>query len=201
LKQAESHRDPRVAQDHLYLDQRLSNTLMMWREFFQTPHVRVANPFLDNTVVDFVESLPASLRSEKVLYRRALTAAMPDLFQIPLSHGGWNAPDWAKELRASAGQIRDLLETPSRLDELIPPEAIARLLGPGLATSTARRDDMTAGLKALARNSTPFRRLVRAVQPRVRPPLRRRRPWERLLLDLLSLRLFLASDKGGRRGS
>jgi len=194
LQQATSHWDPRAGQDYLYFDQRLANTLMLWRESFQTPHVRVANPFLDNDVVDFIVSLPVEYRTEKLLYRQALTEAMPDLFSLPLSPGGWNAPDWAKELRSSAGEIRDLLRSPGRLDELIPPQAIIRLLEAGLATPTARGDDAVAGMKALMRKSAPLRRVVRAIKPKVKPAVRRRRPWERLLLDLLSLRSFLGSD-------
>lgn len=195
LQLASSHRDPRIGQDHLYLDQRLSNTLMLWRECFQMPYVRVANPFLDNDVVDVMLGLPVEYRSQKLLYREALSETFPDLFSIPVSPGGWGAPDWAKEIRSNVGQIRDLLRSPSRLDELIPPSAIIRLLESGLAAPAAKRDDVVAGLKTMVRNSAPLRRLVRTVKPRVKPPVPRRRSWERLMLDLLSLRGFLATTR------
>ena len=194
-KQAASHPDPRDGHDHLRFEQRLSNTLMLWRECFQTPYVRVANPFLDNDVVDLVQSLPVELRAHKLLFRQAMAEAFPDLFAIPESPGGWSAPDWARELRSSAGAVRDLLQSPSRLDELIPPAAIVRLLDAGLAPATARGDDAVAGMKTIVRNSAPLRHIVRAVKPRVKPPVRRRRSWERLLLDLLSLRGFLATTR------
>jgi len=114
---------------------------------------------------------------------------------IPVSPGGWNAPDWASELRSSAGAVRDLLRTPSRLDEMIPPSAIIRLLESGLAVLTARADEVVSGLKALVRYSAPLRRVVRTLKPRVQPAVRRRRSWERLMLDLLSLRGFLRTDR------
>ena len=195
LDKAASHPDQRIASDHLYIDQRVPNTLMPWREFFQTPYVRVANPILDNDVVDLKASIPVELRADKLLYRQAIAEALPGIFDIPVSPGGWNPPDWASELRASAGAIRDLLRSSSRLDELIPPDAIVRLLEAGLAPPTARGDDAIAGLKTLVRHSAPLRRVVRALKPRVQPVVRRRRPWERLMLDLLSLRGFLASQR------
>jgi hypothetical protein len=84
--------------------------------------------FLGNAVVDRMLSLPIELREMKVLCRQALAEEFPGLFAIPTSAGGWNAPDWAREIRDHAGAIRELLDSPSRLDELIPPEAIVRLL-------------------------------------------------------------------------
>jgi asparagine synthase (glutamine-hydrolysing) len=194
LEQAASHEDARVGHDRLYLDQRLSNSLMLWRECFQMPFVRVANPLLDNAVVDLMLSLPVELREMKVLYRQALAEAFPGLFAIPTSAGGWNAPDWAREIRNHEGAIRNMLDSPSRLDELIAPEAIAGWLDFGLARQTARSDDMVARLKRTVRASAPLRRIVRAVRPRVQPPVRRKRPWGRLMLDLLSLRGFLSKD-------
>lgn len=192
---AASHSEPRTAYDHLYLDQRLPNTLMPWRECFQMPYVRVANPYLDDDVVDLMLSLPVELRADKLLYRQAIAEALPDLFDLPVSPGGWNAPDWARELRVNAGPVRDLLRSPSRLDELIPPSAIVRLLEAGLAPPAARGDDVVARLRTLVRDSAPLRRVVRAVKPKVQPAVRRKRPWERLMLDLLSLRGFLATDR------
>jgi asparagine synthase (glutamine-hydrolysing) len=186
--------DSRVGHDHLYLSQRLSNTLMLWRECFQMPLARVANPFLDNTVVDLMLSLPVEFREMKVLYREAIAEAFPALFTIPVSPGGWNSPDWARELRENSGAIRDLLDTPSRLDELIPPEAIAAWLDHGLAPQTARGDVLAANLRRAVGMSEPLRRVVRAVKPKVQPAVRRTRPWDRLMLDLLSLRGFLSKD-------
>ena len=188
---AAAYEDARVGHDRLYLDQRLSNTLMLWRECFQMPFVRVANPFLDNAVVDLMLSLPIELREMKVLYRQALAEAFPGLFGIPTSVGGWNAPDWARQIRDHAGAIRELLESPSRLDELIPPEAISGWLDLGLSPHTARSDDMVARLKARSEHRRLSVASCERCKPRVQPAIRRKRPWDRLLLDLLSLRGFL----------
>jgi hypothetical protein len=195
LKQAASYADPREGHDRLYLEQRLPNTHMQWRERFQMPHVRVANPFLDNDVVDFVRALPIELRANKVLHREAVAEAFPDLLRIPIAAGGWNPPDWASELRDNAAAIMELIQAPSRLDELIPPEAIIRLMETGLAAKTARRDDMNQRLRTLVKRSAPVRRLVRAAKPKVKPAVRGSRSWARLMLDLLSLRSFLSKQR------
>jgi asparagine synthase (glutamine-hydrolysing) len=191
---AASHADIRAAYEDLRLGQRLPNRLMPWREFFQMPYVKVANPLLDNDVVDLTLALPVELRERKALYRQALAEAFPRLASIPVTSGGWNNPDWAKEVRNNAKPIKELLQRSSRLDELIPPEAIAQLLDTGMRSASTGRDNMTRRLKAVVKQSAPLRRIVRAAKPKVQPAVRRKRPWERLMLDLLSLRGFLSKD-------
>ena len=143
-------------------------------------------------VVDLVASFPVELRADKSLYRQAIAETLPGVLDVPVSHGGWNPPDWAGELRANAGAITDVLRSPSRLDELIPPQAIVRLLEAGLTPTKTRGDNAVTRVRASVRGSAPLRRVVRAVKPKVQPGIPRRRPWERLMLDLLSLRGFLA---------
>ncbi|NOY57181.1 MAG: hypothetical protein GXP34_14525 [Actinobacteria bacterium] len=168
-----------------------TDTIMLWRECFQTPYVRVANPYFDNEVLDFMSQVPA--RSRKRLYRDAITAALPSLFREPTVDGGWNPPDWPRELRHHAASIRNaVVSVPSRLDELIPPDVILRLLKATSGVSATGSDEAVATLRSLTKRLTLVRQMVRAVKPRVRRSVPIRRSRHQVLLDLLTLRGFLS---------
>ena len=170
-----------------------TDTLMLWRECFQMPYVRVANPYLDNNVLDFMIRIPAQLR--KTLYQDAITGALPNLFRAPAVDGGWNPPDWPRELRHHAPSIRDaVMSTPSRLDELVEPDVILHLLKATSGVSATGSDEAVATLRSLTKRLTLVRQIVRAVKPRVRRPVPLRRARHQVLLDLLTLRGFLSES-------
>ena len=186
------------------LDNYISDTLMLWRESFQMPYVRVAIPYLDNEVLDFMSRVPGPVRMDT--YRDAVAEAFPGLFRVPAVDGGWNAPDWPRELRRHSSSIRHMvLSVPSRLDELVPPDVILHLLETASGVSATGSDEMTATFKSLTKRSTLVRKLVRAVKPRVKRSVPIRRSRHRVLLDLLTLRGFLSdrpspSGEAGRAG-
>ena len=178
----------RVGFDHY-----ISDTLMLWRESFQMPYVRVAMPYLDNEVLDFMLGVPAQLR--KTLYREAVSKTFPSLFGVPPARGGWNAPDWPRELRRHMPAVYDtVVSRASQLDDLVAPDVILSLLSAASGVPAAGSDEMAAGLRSLAKRSTPVRRIVRAVKPRVQRPVPMRRSRPRVLLDLLTLRGFLSDQ-------
>jgi hypothetical protein len=71
------------AKDYLYLDQRLGNLILPWREACVSDGASVRSPLLDNDILDFMMHVPASERLNKRHYRRTITAMFPQLFNIP----------------------------------------------------------------------------------------------------------------------
>jgi hypothetical protein len=69
--------------DYLYLDQRLSNLLLNWRENFCGQHFNVNNPLLDVSILNFMKKIPSSLRRGKYLYKKTVLKMFPMLFKYP----------------------------------------------------------------------------------------------------------------------
>lgn len=195
--------DYRDAQHVMYLDQRVSNALMLWRECFQMPFVHVMNPYLDNDILDFVRTLPVDLRVGKTLYKEAISGAFPQLFELPIAKGGSNAPDWGQELLRSRYEIQEWVRSrPSRLDDLISPESVLSLLDEGHRELTRNLDSLSAKARRLAKSSSLVRRAVRSAKPRTLGAIPNRIPWHRLAIRLLVLRESLSvSDEGSETHS
>jgi hypothetical protein len=129
-----------------YLQTRLPYTLNLWRELFCGHSIETISPYLDLDLLQFVLTLPLELNDGDggPLHSRAIWDAFPDLAAIGLSKGGWNAPDWGREIQLHANQIREsVIDERSPLDDLIPPSAVLKLLAavessrPELATATS----------------------------------------------------------------
>lgn len=115
--------------DFLYLDQRLPNVLLSSREFLAGQFMIVRNPFLDNSILDFMKQLPRTLRRGKVLYMKTITNMFPDLYKIKTAHTYSYFPDWKSELANQTHAVeRMILSKASGLDDLILPEVILKLL-------------------------------------------------------------------------
>src|SRR5439155_2663226 len=54
-------------------------------------------PLLDETILDFLARVPARLRDDRVLFRRAAAATRPSLWEIPLARHG-NLEHWPRLL-------------------------------------------------------------------------------------------------------
>jgi hypothetical protein len=177
----------------VYVEHWLGRQATMWREYMLMPDIRVANPYLDRNLLDFVGALPRHLRhKEGGVYMEAVDGALPGLADIPTAHGGWNAPDWGRELRNAAPELKATLrESSSLLDELVPPEVIASLLDSGLGAVTRGRDNVLGASRQFVKRAPTLRRVARAVKLRTRPLEKKHVSWQRLAIDLLVLRGFL----------
>ena len=119
----------RSSMDFLYLDQRLPNVLLSWREFLTGQFVSVRNPFLDNSILDFMAQVPGVLRRGKALYMKAITTMLPDLYRFKTAHSSSYYPDWRNGLIDQFDAIEErILSEDSRLDHTIPPDLILGLL-------------------------------------------------------------------------
>jgi len=190
VRKVDQDLDPRDAQEVMYLDQRVTNTLMLWRECFQMPRIQVMNPYLDNQVLDFVSTLPVELRDGKTLYKEALNGAFPELFQLPPAKGGWNAPDWSQELLKSRSNITHWIEThPSMLDDLLPPKVILSLFG--LGSMSSKTDSAIRIGRSVVKRSAILRHTVRRLKAARVDAVPNHVHWSRLLRRILNLRMFL----------
>ncbi len=122
--------DVRDHKDFLYLDQRVNHVLFSWRNHMMGAHARVRSPLLDNSIVDFVAKLSAEQRMFKKLYVDTVNRMFPDVFGQGICRSAPGSyPPWAEEFAAQRKAVENLLETPSRLDDIVSPDAIRRLIG------------------------------------------------------------------------
>ena len=190
------YEDPRDAQSFMYLDQRIGNFMTLWRECFQMPYARVFDPYMDNDVLDFVRSVPADMRDGKILYKEAVASAFPDLFRLEGSVGGFGLPTFGDDFRARHQEIKALLDGhPSRLDELIPPEAIYAVIQSRSASIATGLDRMKKIGKQVPKRIVTARRAVRKFKSHVKAASAHNVPWTDLVFIALTMRGFLESDR------
>ncbi len=190
----EAHGNWHNAKDYLYLDQRLGHLILPWREACVPEGVAVRSPLLDNDILELIARTPIAGRLNKRLYRKTITAMYPQLFRIPRSSVDVNFYlDLAREFTANADEVRRMIRTQSsRLDELIPPDVLERLLGDvlngrGPSGSGIHQEGAFTGAIGRVVNRT-----VRNFVP-LRPPVRPIEP-PNILLRLIILRMALAPD-------
>ena len=83
--------DGHDAKDFVYLDQRLPNVILPWRELFTGCRCPVRNILLDRRIIDFISHLPSAMRRDKNLYKETVREMFSDLLRIrrafrPTSH-------------------------------------------------------------------------------------------------------------------
>jgi len=82
-----SGRHPDDVKDEAYFKHRLQRYLGS-SEYFKTIFVEHRNPLLDHRLLDLVPNIPRSERRDKSLYRRAVRAAFPEFWSVPISSKG-----------------------------------------------------------------------------------------------------------------
>jgi len=115
--------------DFLYLDQRLGNVILPWREFVAGQFAVVRNPFLDNSILDFMLKVPSGLRRGKLLHKATVTDMFPELYRFPRGTTCSYIPNWRREFITQRPAVESLISSEdSKLDEMIPPDIIVKLL-------------------------------------------------------------------------
>lgn len=115
--------------DFLFLDQRLCHVMLPWRERICGHFFQVRFPFLSRDLLDFMKDVPSEWRLGKRLYKNSIKRMFPGIYRIPLATRAGYVPDWIAEFRIHRKAISDLIvDGPSRLDDLIPPDIILFLL-------------------------------------------------------------------------
>ena len=182
------------AKDYLYLDQRLGNMILPWREAFIPPGVAVRSPLLDNDILDFTRRLPPAWRLAKRLYRQTITLMYPKLFAVQRSSTSGNYYlNLREEFAANAEEVRRLIDSQSsRLDDLVPPDVLKHLLKQVLEGRATSVDGGTKGSRAGTVRDFVRRKTKRFIPSK--PGLPKAEP-ANLLMRLLVLRISLAWDK------
>lgn len=112
--------------DFLYLDQRLANMILTWREFHGARFIKVSNPLLDYDILDFMKTVPTTYRLDKLLFRKAMDTMHPELNQLPYAKaGGIENRNIQSLLKTQHIAIMELISNyESNLDDVIPPDLI-----------------------------------------------------------------------------
>lgn len=193
--QVTGYPDP-YQQDFLIMAQQyLSHSLLPWRERFAGRIAAVHTPYLDAELAEFIQRLPPELLAGKRLLIGALRELDPDIYRVPLARSSGYETNWHAELiRHRAAVKEDLLSGNSRLDRVIPPQAIGSVLDSLTVSGGGRGAFHGAGLRAEVRRTLGTLRRS-AIGQRLLGPVRTRRAvlspatW---LLRVLTLRIVEA---------
>ncbi|MDP9463047.1 MAG: asparagine synthase-related protein [Actinomycetota bacterium] len=89
---------PDDAKDYLYFAHRLEGYLNT-ASYYKLVWLDQRNVLLDEDILDFYERVPAALRADKLLYRRAMARAFPQLWALPFATAS-SLEDWRSVLAA-----------------------------------------------------------------------------------------------------
>lgn len=175
--------------DVIYLEQRVSNFILNWRENFNGNFTVYCNPFLDNSILDFMEKIPSSLRRGKYLFIKTTKKMFPGLFKYPRA---MSASCYSYLPHAIIHNKEALIEYinshPSILDNIISPNIYPILFNSGLKLLNPDRIQKKVYLKLKNKMSqTRFKRLLWARKKFTKSYIDEITMLKRLLL----LRIFL----------
>jgi asparagine synthase (glutamine-hydrolysing) len=186
--------DDNDKEDFLYLDQRINHVLMPWREFFSSQVGFVHNPFMDGTILEFMQKLPPHLRQNKSFYLKTTKYMFPDLFSINKATSSGHEVNWQEELQNQKGSLILLIQdTDSRLDEVISKKEVMDLInGKGSILTKIKTFTLTK-LQLLGRKNTFVDKLLRKLL--TVPGLYQKGssiPRDKLILRLFLIRIYLS---------
>lgn len=168
--------------DYFYITQRAPNYILPWRQNFASRAGNVRSPLLDSRILDFMATVPAPLRRQKVLYRRTISKLCPRTFALPRATSASYHIDHTTEF-ASAAQRLLPLQSPE-LVGLASPELQAAVTRASRAAGHMTRPPSVYKLLVNAIKHTAIGDLLRKAQPA--PAVRNPSPAE-LLARLLCL--------------
>jgi len=186
---------------YLMLDQDLRKNYA-WRANFAGPFINIRFHLLDNDIIEFMTTVPMSLKLNYHLYRSTVTKMFPDLFKIKrATTSGFSEYSWEREaLSTRYPEIEDFVSNQdSPLDEFIPPDVILDLLKEqraSLVRRSRRLRDIVRSSRLKVLNSSiaswGIRKLpgTRGSQLRIRQPT--------FLISALYLRLYLQKRLASR---
>jgi hypothetical protein len=129
LRRRPDNEDPQDTKDFFFLDQRLRNVHLPVREFFVAGTANVRNPLLGREVLEVMKRVPSRYRRGKRILHAALLNLCPRAFTVRRANGHNFGLDLAGEVRENRSALKAmLLSQPSRMDEIMPPQAVSHLL-------------------------------------------------------------------------
>jgi len=95
------------AKDYLYFAHRIEGYLNT-ASYYKQIYLDQRNVLLDEDILDFYERVPAALRIDKLLYRRAMARAYPQLWGLPFAAAS-SLEDW-RSVVAEDAEIRQFIK-------------------------------------------------------------------------------------------
>ena len=116
--------------NYLYLDQRISNVMTSWRDFFYSPYVSIQNPFLDNEILEFMQKIPKAHRVNKLLFKNTVIKYYPEIFELKRAKTSNAVPIavYAALFRQNVSLLNDWLKEGNILDQYVPIDSIKGLM-------------------------------------------------------------------------
>jgi hypothetical protein len=109
-----------AAGECLYLDQRMPNTYMAWRDRFVRRAAETCAPLVDRELYEVTSRLAPELKMGRRVFADVAARFWPQGMPVRAASGAY-APDWHSEIvRNADGLAAWVSGTSSRLDELIP---------------------------------------------------------------------------------
>lgn len=180
------------AKDLLYLDQRLGNVIMPWRELFCGRTIPLRNPLLDKDVLDFMSHLPSRLRRGKVLYKETVRMMFPELFRVKRASTPVSDPLRAAIFKSKSALENDLRRNAGPLAEFIDLVQCASLIRDLPATKSP---SLKARLTAFAKRLLKENSLAHSMKGWLKQkPLKQADP-QQLLLRIMTLHEYLTPDR------
>ncbi len=121
--------DPHDKKDFLYFDQRINHVLLPWRENICSKVGFVHNPLLNSKILEFIKKLPPVHRKNKNLYKKTISAMLPDLFAVGFATTSGYTINWQLEIRRNQTNLIEFIQrTDSLLDAIIPKKEIIKMI-------------------------------------------------------------------------
>ncbi len=177
------------AGEYLYLDQRMPNTYMAWRDRFVRRAAESCAPLVDRELYEVTSRLAPELKMGRRVFASVAARFWPEGMPERAA-GGAYAPDWHTEVVQNAeGLTAWVSATPSRLDEVIP-RRVALGLVRYIQSNGKPRTDAEGWIPRIARGSHEWGTRLRGLGPFHRQLVYP----HTLLLRLLTLRAALRAD-------
>jgi len=135
-----------------YLRAQTRRKLLAWRENFAGPFINVRSPLLDNDIIEFMATVPMSLKQNNYLYKSTIKKMFPDLFKFKrATTSGFSSYNWERALLSvHHPEVEDFVSTQdSPLDEFVSPDVILGLMKEQRASIA----QTNRGLKGMVRSS------------------------------------------------
>jgi hypothetical protein len=147
-----------------YLDQRLVNVVLPWRQYIAGSCGTVCNPFHDYELLDFFARIPRALRDNKPLYIRTVKQMFPEIFALPRATANGYVLDLASEATRAAREMSVGSLPPGSLGSLLGDNFENQLRQACLETNHSYRLGLVRRLRPWVSAMVP-RRIKRLRQP------------------------------------
>jgi asparagine synthetase B (glutamine-hydrolysing) len=164
------HEDFLDRKDYFYFHQRLRHYLNR-STYYKLTVLEVQNPWLDRAILDFIGTVPRTLRIDKKLYRSTLSAMYPGLQSIAFA-SRHSLEDWGDVMRGSQ-RVRDyladeLVASRNRFHDFVDPASLDRLLRGVLEAGRGTPVSPGSAVRSLlARSPRLYRFLKRKLASRI----------------------------------